>query len=164
VEFNELADIIFRELGKVIAGHDGLEVFAIERAKFEGWVKVELIGILRKYFKEVLPEENRIDVVADGWAIEVKTINTNYRHYLVKKKRRPITKNIKGILKDVKKLKNNIEYANKAVLFIVFPLPKNSMNNWQKHLNKIQSNLRNLLSYEFNFKNGIPAVMYLGYV
>ena len=165
VEFTTLADIIFRELSKATAEHEGLEVFAIERAKFEGWVKVELVRILRKYSKSIVPEKEGVDIVADEWAIEIKTINTNYTCHLVKKKHRPITENVKGILEDIEKLKNYTKYKNRVVFFIVFPLPESAMNTWQeKHLSKIQANLRRLLSYRFKFKNNVPGVMYLGYV
>ncbi len=51
----------------------------------------------------MVPEENRIDVVADDYAIEIKTVNTNYRHPLVENRGRPIMKNIKGVLKDIEK-------------------------------------------------------------
>ena len=161
--FENLADVIFRELSKLIATHEGLEIFAVERAKFEGWVKVELVGILKKYFKNVVPEENNIDIIADEWAIELKTVNTNYRHPLVKNKHRPITKNIEGVLKDIKKLKNS-RYRNKAVLFVVFPLPNENSKEWKYHLNKIRSNVRKILSHRFTFRNGVPATMYLGYI
>ena len=165
MEFYTSAKIIFRELDRAIAEHEGLEVFAIERAKFEGWVKVELVRILRKYFKGIVPEEEGIDIVADEWAIEIKTINTNYTCPLVKKKHRPITKNVEGILEDIEKLRNNTRYKNKVVFFIVFPLPENAIDTWQeKHLSKIQGNLRRLLPYRFRFKNNVPGVMYLGLV
>ncbi len=160
-----MANVIFRELGRIIAEHGGLEVFAVERAKFEGWVKVELVHILRRYFKSVVPEKEGIDITADGWAIEIKTINTSYTCPLVKKKCRPITLNVKGIIKDIEKLRNSTKYKSKAVFFIVFPLPENAMNTfWKKHLSEIQSNLRRHLSRRFRFKNSVPGVMYLGQV
>ena len=160
-----LADIIFRELDKSISGHEGLEVFAIERAKFEGWVKVGLVRILRRYFKRIVPEEGHIDIVADDWAIEIKTINTNYTCPSVKKKYRPITKNVEEFLEDIKKLRNNAKYENKVVFFIVFPLPEKSMDTWQqKHLSKIKREVRNFFSHRFRFKNNIPGIMYIGQV
>jgi len=83
----------------------------------------------------------------------------------VKRKHRPITKNVEGVLEDIEKLKSNARYKNKAVFFIVFPLPENAMDSWrQKHLSKIQSRLRNLISYRFRFRNNVLGVMYLGQV
>ena len=161
--FNDLASIIFMELGRLIAGHEGLEVFAAERARFEGWVKVELIGILKKYFNNVIPEASGIDVVADDWAIEIKTVNTNYRYPGVKNKTRPITSNIKGVLKDIEKLKK-IKFKNKLILFIVFPLPSNSLKWWKRHLAKIQRRVKEIKSHEAAFRNGIPLKIYLAYI
>ncbi len=60
MQVSVLADVIFKEPSKSISGHE-----AIERAKFEGWAKVELVRILRRYFKRVVPEEEGIDIVAD---------------------------------------------------------------------------------------------------
>ena len=165
MEFNALADIIFKGLARCISEHEGLEVFAVERAKFEGWVKVELVRILRRYFEEVIPEGEGIDVVAGDWAIEIKTVNTNYAHPLVKKKHRPITKNIKRILKDIEKLRKNTKFKNKAILFIVFPLPEDSLDKWWlKHLSKIRGKLRDLVSHKFTFRNNVPGIIYLGKV
>lgn len=166
MEFDTLANIIFKELSKIIAEHDGLEVFVVERAKFEGWVKVELTRILKRYFKDIIPEKEGIDIVADDLAIEIKTINTNYSYFPVKNKHKPITKNMEDLLEDIEKLKNTTKYRNKIVFFIVFPMPESAINGlWQqKHLSKIQSNLRRLVSHKFKFKNNVPGIMYLGQI
>ncbi len=161
--FRDLASIIFTELGELIACHKGLEVFAVKRAKFEGWVKVEIIRILKRYFNRVVPEVDSIDVVADDWAIELKTVNTSYRYPGVQAITRSITSNIKGIIKDIEKLKNS-NYPNKIVLFIVFPLPDESLEQWEYHLVKIRSKVREIQSYKTTFRNGIPLRIYLGHV
>ena len=162
--FDELADLVFSKLSALMAEHEGLEIFAVERAKFEGWVKVELVGILKRHFETVVPEAGGIDVVADDWAIELKTVNTNYRHPLAKSKTRPVTYNVKLVLRDIEKLRRT-NYPKKAVLFIVFPLPDKSLEKWEKtHLSKIRSKLRKLRHHGFEFRNGVPAIIYLGYV
>lgn len=164
MNFDSLCNLIFNELVLKLRNNEGVFIFAKERAKFEGWLKVELCGILSKYFPDVVPERDRIDITFDDWAIELKTINTNYRFKKegVMNKTRPITRNVEGVINDVKKLKST-HYNNKAVLFVVFPVIP-SHKDWERHLEKISSHLRKLQFKKFKFRNSIPGVIYLGYV
>jgi hypothetical protein len=115
-----------------------------------------------KYFKDVVPERNRVDISFEDWAIELKTVNTNYRFKNVEKKTRPITKNIKGVINDIEKLKA-LEYTNKSVMFVVFPLTLDN-KDWLTHLEKIKEQLIKLKYIEFYFKGKIPGVLYFGLV
>jgi len=171
ITFKKLANIIFKEIILKMENNSGLVIFAKERAKFEGWLKVELCEILSKYFSTVIPEKDRIDVTFDNWAIELKIINTNYRYKNVKSKRRPITKNINGVIKDIEKLKST-NYTNKTVLFVVFPVT-HDYEEWKKHLKKISEKLDDLKYKEFKFKikhknfrfkSKIPGVIYFGLI
>jgi len=54
--FDNLAKIIFSGIIPKLERNDGLAIFAKERAKFEGWLKVELCDSLSKYFQEIIPE------------------------------------------------------------------------------------------------------------
>lgn len=160
MEFEDLAKLIFNEIKPKLENNQGLSIFAKERAKFEGWLKVELCNSLSKYFKDVAPERNRIDVTFENWAIELKTVNTNIRYENVKNKHRPITKNTQGVINDIKKLKS-IDYTNKAILFVVFPII-HSNKNWQVQLKRISKLLREIKHVNFNFKDEIPGVVYFG--
>jgi len=160
MEFEDLANLIFDEIKPKLENNQGLSIFAKERAKFEGWLKVELCNSLSKYFKDVAPERNRIDVTFENWTIELKTVNTNIRYKNVKNKHRPITKNTQGVINDIKKLKS-IDYTNKAVLFVVFPII-HSNKNWQVQLQRISKLLREIKHVNFNFKDEIPGVVYFG--
>ncbi|GAG58610.1 unnamed protein product [marine sediment metagenome] len=160
MEFEDLANLIFNEIKPKLENNQGLSIFAKERAKFEGWLKVELCDSLSKYFKDVAPEKNRIDVTFENWAIELKTVNTNIRYENVKNKHRPITKNTQGVINDIKKLKS-IDYTNKAILFLVFPII-HSNENWQVQLQRISKLLKEIKHVIFNFKDEIPGVVYFG--
>ena len=157
----ELSNFIFKKLRQKIENHKGLQIFIKERAKFEGWLKVELCDILSEKYHDIVPEKNRTDIVFSKYAIELKTINTNYRHKGVKNKIRPIAKNIQGIIDDINKLKKST-YENKIVLFIVFPIGKKDGKKWQIHLNKINCKLSNMRSQSINFSKNIPGIIYLG--
>lgn len=165
MEFKDLVNLIFNEIKPKLENNQGLSIFAKERAKFEGWLKVELCDSLSKYFKDVSPERNtlernRIDVTFEKWAIELKTVNTSIRYKNVKNKCRPITRNTQGVINDIKKLKS-IDYTNKAILFVVFPII-HSNKNWQVQLQRISKLLREIKHVNFNFKDEIPGVVYFG--
>lgn len=157
----ELRELLFVALKHSFENNQGLSIFAEERAKFEGWLKVELCEILSKEVN-VKPEKDRVDVSFDDWGIEVKTINTNYRYANVKRKTRPITKNVQGIVDDIDKLKRKGP-KNKAVCFVVFPVVHDN-RNWKMHLDKIITRLSRLEHVQFDFNNGIPGVLYLGLI
>ncbi|MDH5447499.1 MAG: hypothetical protein OEX01_00625 [Candidatus Bathyarchaeota archaeon] len=160
MEFAELSKLIFGELKPKLENHQGLSIFAAERAKFEGWLKVELCDSLSKHFKDVIPEQNRIDITFENWAIELKTINTNIRFPNVKNKHRPITRNTQGVVKDIEKLRTT-EYTNKSTLFIVFPV-RHRNKDWQVQLRRITNKLVKIEHLEFNFKDKIPGTIYFG--
>jgi hypothetical protein len=105
ITFEKLAKIIFEKIIPKLENNIGVSIFAKERAKFEGWLKVELCESLSKHFPTVTPEKDRIDITFDDRAIELKTVNTSYQYENVKKKTRPITKNIQGVIADIEKLK-----------------------------------------------------------
>jgi len=162
MRYEELAKLIFTEIKPKLENHQGLSIFARERAKFEGWLKAELCDSLSKYFRDVAPERHKIDVTFYNWAIELKTVNTNYRYKNVEVKTRPITKNIQGVIDDVESLKSS-PYENRAILFVVFPVTHDN-GDWQDHLGKITSLLREIKHTSFNFINFIPGVIYFGMV
>lgn len=167
MNFTELSKIILESLSNRLNKSIGLSVFAKERAKFEGWLKVEVCDILLcKNISNVVPEKHRIDVMCDGWAIELKTTNTNYRYPNVVNKTRPITKNIQKIIDDIEQLRTSSELTGikKAILFVVFPV-SHLKSEWQEQLNKIKRCLSNKIAHKsFMFNNGVKGVIYLGQV
>lgn len=167
MNFTELSKIILESLSNRLTKSFGLSVFAKERAKFEGWLKVEVCDILLcNNINNVVPEKHRIDIMCDGWAIELKTANTNYRYSNVVNKHRPITKNVQGVIDDIEQLRKSSKLAGvkKAVLFVVFPV-SHLKSEWQEHLNKIKQYLSNEIVYKsFMFNNGVKGVIYLGQV
>jgi hypothetical protein len=104
-----------------------------QRAKFEGWLKVELGALLESKgvsvrLEETLPlTSSRADIRADfvpgePTFIMLKTVNTNYRFTGVESLTRPITKNIAGVVEDLSKLRAGVEGPSILVVFPVFPL------------------------------------------
>ena len=166
MDTEQISDI-FNYLQNKIAVHKGLSVFAKERSKFEGWLKVELTNYFAENGYSVIPEKEHIDIVVNNRiAIELKTVNTSYKgnESELKNKTRPITLNIEEIIKDIRSLKNN-SYSEKYVLFIVFPLDlKKHESKWNIHLIKINDKLPNkkLESQEIEFENKLKGVIYIG--
>ena len=162
MDFNELAGYL-SGIKPILESSAGLTVFAQNRAKFEGWLKVEVCGLLAEHCKQVVPEKQRVDICADEWAIELKTVNTNIRYMGVQNKTRPITKNTESIIKDIEKL-NKLDSPMKAVLFIVFPI-EHENKHWQVQLQRIKQELTTLRMFPFAFKGGeAKGVVYLGLV
>uniref|UniRef100_A0A7C3J5T5 Uncharacterized protein n=1 Tax=candidate division WOR-3 bacterium TaxID=2052148 RepID=A0A7C3J5T5_UNCW3 len=164
----KLFEYILNKLVKRIEEKEGLSIFANQRSKFEGWLKVELVDILKSKNKDVRIEysigKKKVDVFFDNYLIELKTVNTNYTYDdKVEKKIRAITDNIDGIINDICKIINKKNYK-KAILFVVFPL--SDEDKWKKHLNKIDKEIGNkkiLIKKEikFCFKNSeIPGKLY----
>ena len=91
MNFDELFEAISSSLADTMKARKSIDIFASNRAKFEGWLKAETIEILSKYTSDVVPEKGRIDITFDDWALELKTCNTSYRYPGVVNKTRPIT-------------------------------------------------------------------------
>ena len=157
-------NILQIEIPKRIGNKKGLNHFAENRSKFEGWLKVEICDILSAHISTLTPEKDNIDIVADNWALELKTPNTNYHASGVISKHITITNNIDSIIEDIKTLKINSNYSNTAVVFIAFPLSLKENKGWIDHKNKINTQLQELKEKEFTFENGVKAVLYLGLV
>jgi len=168
MELQELMDGTAAELIGRIQASKGLGVFAKRRAKFEGWLKVELIDILLKNgIQNVVPEAGLVDVSFGNVAIELKTVNTNYRDGIADDLIRPITMNVKDIIEDIRHHRGvkSEKFAFKYIVFIVFPLGE-EQRGWQAHLNKIQDALCNECRPHF-FKFGgshISGCLYFGEV
>lgn len=118
-----------------------LDVPLRQRAKFEGWLKIELAAALAARDWKVCVERGypgssgqiyRADLtvgLSDGSEILVmlKTANTNFRFTGVQVAHRPITKNFKGIIEDIGKLKGLPPGKHGYVLFAVFPVSASQM-------------------------------------
>lgn len=177
IDVNIIWDNICNEFIPKLQTNKGLDFFAKKRAKFEGWVQVELCESLSKISTDVVPEKSyrgkddnklkRTDIVINDYAIELKTINTSYKTKDIDTKSKPITKNIDGIIDDINKLKK-ANYTGKAVIFIVFPLETTPCKEWNKHmkkiLNELDGNSSKLRYVDFKFNNNINGKIYLGEV
>jgi hypothetical protein len=165
MNYYQLSQLLQNELLPKLTSNRGLSVFANHRAKFEGWLKAELIDCLQRNELHPRPEIDHIDVTFDHWAIELKTINTSYRYpdcrHLLNRTR-PITMNIDGVISDIQKLRRRrIKHA--AVIFVVFPL-RSGNNKWEVHLRRILRCGIVLRPTEFCFHNDVPATLYCGRV
>ena len=159
MNFDELFEVISSNLANIVKAHKSLDIFVSNRAKFEGWLKVETIEILSKHSSNTVPEKDRIDITFDDWALELKTCNTSYIYPGVVNKTRPITSNVSGIIGDIRSLEKTM-YARRAVLFVVFPL-KHSKMEWRRHYNKILSSAKQIRYLQSSTSGGIPLVIYM---
>lgn len=162
MNIQDLYDLTSGTLIEKISSSLGLGKFVHRRAKFEGWLKVEIINSLCQKGFDALPEIDRIDVSFDKIGIELKTVNTNYRYKNAIKKGRPITKNVAGVIEDIENIKLS-QFKHKFIVFVVFPVTHEN-KFWQKHLLKITCSLSEYRYTQFEFSDGNSGVIYYGQV
>lgn len=160
MNFDELFEAISSSLADTMKARKSIDIFASNRAKFEGWLKAETIEILSEYTSDVVPEKDRIDITFDDWALELKTCNTSYKYSGVVNKTRPITMNVNEIICDINSLKET-RYEGKAVLFVAFPLEHDNRIWQQRHFIKILDNAKQVRHLQSSTSGGIPLVIYM---
>jgi hypothetical protein len=146
-------DTIREWIVEVLECHQHLLAIAVrQRAKFEGWLKFELAAIAEKHGAQSVEVETASDESnssakrsdlsltfnCNRFDVELKTANSNWRMSGVRNKTRPITKNIKGIIRDAQKL--SLCSGQGIVAFVLFPLPLQD-NRWTEYLDRIASEL-----------------------
>jgi len=121
-------------LREVLTRRRGVVWLAVkQRAKFEGWLKLELAHALKEAgLTDIRLEcqyvgKKKADLAfrfEDGCCfIELSMCNTNWRVEGVESATRPITKNVEHVLKDIKKLKMVKEPNLGIALTLFFPVP-----------------------------------------
>ncbi len=131
---------------------DVLQIALPLRAKFEHWLKWELAAALKKRnFQDVKVEEQfgptheRSDVSATYQSqrihIELKTANTNWRAEGLANKNRPITKNIDGIIHDIKKARQAGLNQLGIIGFVLFPVP---VRLWQTERSQMREHFQRI--------------------
>jgi hypothetical protein len=66
------------------------------------------------------------------YRLELKTPNCNWKTTGIQSKTRPITKNIKSVIDDTKKLNSN----QGIIAFVLFPIPNNDIR-WTAYIDRI---------------------------
>lgn len=133
---------------RVLEEHEALLRIAVrQRAKFEGWLKLELAAYIETIGGEQVRLEAPLGTRKDSrcdlsfsfagirYNVEIKTPNTNWRLEGVEDKHRPITQNIKGITRDVTKLQKTSDHGLMA--FVLFPVPCGD-SRWERYLKRIE--------------------------
>ena len=144
-----------------------LDIPLKQRAKFEGWLKVELGAALRMRGLQVRLEHHYHDpsgkayhadlALTAGKTVEehlvmLKTVNTSFRFDTIEQHTRPITKNINGVIEDIDKLMSLPDTAIGYVLFVVFPVSSDRYSRREQlkqHLDRIASQPVEFLAEEF---------------
>ena len=165
MDFEKLAGLIFDGLTPRLENHTGLTSFAQERSDFGGWLIVESCRVLLDADLKPELESHKHDLAFDDWSLNVCTLTTNFSHPKAPPVKRPTTRNVDMLTKDILKITNpgrSVGYSKRAILFVVFPLePENEQ--WQSiHLSRIKGELTRIEYRPFEFSTGVQGVMYLG--
>ena len=151
--------IILKQISLIINNNKELLKIPIrQKAKFEGWLKFELANRLEIIGMENVEVEsrngfgyNRADISFFSneryHQIELKTSNTNWKIEGISNNSRPITKNIKSIVRDAKKINS----TQGIVAFILFPIPTKD-NRWKEYIERIKNETEIDIDYEKNCK------------
>jgi len=133
-------------------GRDRVLLALIQRAKFEGWLKLELACALSRQtscedvtLEAQYPTSGRADLSfstgGTQWFVELKTANTNWRHPRVESKTRPITQNVREIIGDIKKVRDASPASGAVAVFVFFPVP---LRIWTREKNQLRSYLERI--------------------
>jgi len=133
-----------------------LQVPLRQRAKFEGWFKIELTAALELQEARVCIEQDyptglgnryradlkvKLGAIGKEFFIMLKTVNTNFRFDGVKNCTRPITKNIQGVIADIDKLRFLPHDTVGYVLFPVFPVSASErarQDQLKRHIDRLK--------------------------
>jgi len=187
-QFRKTLETILDDLKCKLENSKAIDVFVRKRAKFEGWLKVEIVNILCNMYpkkcspKKIIPEwpadyigviDNKkknyriIDIKFDDSVLELKTINTSYGQEGIENKTKPITQNVKELEKDIDKLRklHKKDIKNKAILFVVFPLSENNIKDFEtEHLSKLSVEKQDIMYRQFKTINGFTNRIYCAIV
>lgn len=122
------------------ANMDLVEIALIQRAKFEGWLKFELVNRLRKMYDDsrvefAVDDVGFVDIMSNNCLIELKTPNTSYIVAGCEKHTRPVTMNINSIIHDIGKLRKQSQMSG-YIAFVLFPL--DDKRQYEELVNKIE--------------------------
>lgn len=166
-------------LGNAVAAvlrSSALDIPLRQRAKFEGWLKIELANSIessnigfkvhlesefpstdawgnrhsRNYFADLMvssPEN-------DQCLVMLKTVNTNFRFRGVRQAHRSITKNFEAVVDDILKLSSaKVDaHTRRYSVFAVFPVSADSKviaNQLEKYLLRVKSVGSEIISHGF---------------
>jgi hypothetical protein len=136
---------------------DIVSIIVRQRAKFEGWLKFELANSLElqgmtnvRVETSESKSKSRCDIsfTKDNvdYRVELKTPNTNWKILGIESGNKQITKNVKSIIDDSKKL--NSPFG--IVSFVMFPLQLEK-DNWKPYIKRI-ANQTKVEILETNYK------------
>ena len=145
-----LLGLLTQTLGE---GRERVLLALIQRAKFEGWLKLELayavsrqpncdgVTLEAQYPASASRADISFTLRGTQWFAEIKTANTNWRHPLVESKTRPITENVRGIIKDINKVRDATPSFGALAVFLLFPVP---LRIWTRERYQLRSHLRRI--------------------
>src|SRR5688572_13414682 len=150
---------------EVLEQHRPLLAIALrQRAKFEGWLKFELAECAERHGAVNVEVEAptgmgaRADLTflhnGKRYDVELKTSNTNWRMGGVLARTRPITKNIREVIRDGGKLKGCA--GDGIVAFCLFPVEAGDQR-WMDYLKRIGSELNiDLTEHQHTSRTTVP--------
>jgi hypothetical protein len=168
MEFEELRTRVGNELKRRFWEHKAMPALSRGRVRMDGWLKVELTGILAEMgeaepaFK--LPK-GRAAVRAGDWLVEVASLPTDFAFANTKAGPGSLADDVKDLRKLIKRLRKGRGRHRAAVFFAVYPFGDLHEKDWAAHRARIDKALGGVLMEDrFSFQSGVTGRLYAGLV
>ena len=154
MNFSEIVGKIRKELIPKIETHPGIESYLIQGSKFEGWLQVEIVGLLKVLNDDydIIPEHNNIDIVVGEWAFELKILSS--------KKKNHLPQNIYSLKEITSKLVKKSGKKNNVIIFLSYPRMQNN-KTWEKHINFMKDFSAIFEEIEIRFSNLMSGSLFV---
>lgn len=141
-----MKNFIFKSIDEILQSSSvQLALPLQQKAKFEGWLKIELAAKLQKQFCDTVLEprytpksQSHADISSDEYFIELKTSDTNCTYNNANVRRKRFSGNRKAIEEAIKKLQAS---GNKGIIaFVLFPWNASCKANIDSVRNMLKKN------------------------
>ncbi len=158
MNFSVLVEAIRKSIIPKIEKHRGIESYTNQRSRFEGWLQVEIVGLLKTIMnnENVIPEKhNDVDIVVGDWAIELKVLTSETNNQ--------VPTNICDLKRSIEKreLIKNSKLNNNVIILIVYPKIINN-STYDNHINEIKMYFEKFEQIEIHFNELLKGVLYIG--
>jgi len=157
MNFSDIANLVENKLIPKFVIHEGIKSYFEQKSRFEGWLQVEITGLLKTFFSDnVIPEKHKnIDIVVGNWGIELKVFASDTK-YKVPDKICKFMNSIKN-----KDQINKSKLINNVIIFIVFPKIINNIT-FNNHLEIIEKHCSKFKKIEININESLNGMLYIG--
>jgi hypothetical protein len=169
MDFEELRGFVGNELKRRFWEHRAMPALSRARGRMDGWLRVELAGILAEKFPDLetgrkLPK-GRAAARAGGWLADAASLPTDFAFENTKAGPGSLAEDVRGLRKLIKRLRRGRGQDGAAVFVVVYPFGDLHEKAWAPHKARIEKALGGPLAEDrFAFQGGVTGRLYAGLV